>query len=207
MNLITFQVIIVVPLHVIYFIVSMRNQGDNLTFSVNRLNKKFFVGGIDNNFVAYLIDKKRESYEFDLLLTLSYIFFFVTIFIILITFCAIQIYLKCKHSKSIEIAEKISNKKYKQILTFKNIFFCFLMFSICFGISFKVNVTGPRRTSDVPPTLILNNLICNCLIIYYVVFRREVSQYLWRKLLNNQLVFSLRFPRKRNLNSINPIQT
>ena len=155
--------------------------------------------------MAYLTKKERKSHELDLLLALTWVAFSITILIIILTYCGIQIYLKFKHSKTIKIAEKFSNKSYMQILSFKKIIFGFLMLSICVGISFKVNLTGPRTNSDVPPTLIMNNIIFNGLIIYYVVFRKEVSEFIWRKIKNNRFVFLISFPRKKNLNKITPI--
>jgi hypothetical protein len=80
------------------------------------------------------------------------------------------------------------------------------MLSICVGVSLKVNITGSRTNSNVPPTLIMNNMICNCHIIYYVVFRREVIDFIWRKIKNNNFVFLISFPRKKNLNKITPIE-
>ena len=156
--------------------------------------------------MAYLTDKERDSHRCDLLLVLSWIAFSITIIVIIITYCGIQIYLKFKHSKAIKIAEKFSNKSYMQILGFKKIIFGFLMLSICIGVSLKVNISGSRTNSNVPPTLIMNNMICNCLIIYYVVFRREVIDFIWRKIKNNNFVFLISFPRKKNLNKITPIE-
>ena len=145
-------------------------------------NESFSDSQISSNIVSYLSNQSKDGEE-NIFRMICYSIISVTVLNLIITYTFIKLYLKFKHSKSIDIAEKINLDKKENFVSFKRLMLGFLTLSIGGIFNFCVYKTDFYKNNEViPPGTLVLNFLTVFFSLCFVLKRKKVLEFVVRKM-------------------------
>ena len=132
--------------------------------------------------VSYLSESAVNDQN-DFCRSTFYIIIIISILNLSISYVVIHVYLKLKHSKSIEIAEKSLNVN-GSIFSFKSLNMIFFVIGGMGVFSFLNNLESfkSKQSSKIPPNIILINFFSVLFPLIFVVRKQDVMAFVKRKI-------------------------
>ena len=151
----------------------------------NKCLSSLFPNLVDNNFVSYLTQTERTSLERDFQSIFVYISILLTLLVLVFTYITINLYLRLKHSKSIETAERTRQGFKDNIVSLKTMIFLVLLGSTTalYHVYNNSQVPVDHRNS-VPLGTIYFLLLGVLLHLTVLLTRRDLKAYLGRLVLS-----------------------
>ena len=138
---------------------------------------------INSNLVAYLSSYKKDGEKLHLHLYVIYCLLILTALNISVTYVCIHIYLKMKHTKAINIAEKTQWAMKVTLISLRHLacgFYCFLFIGVYnFGVYYQ---NSYQNIQSVPPGSILVNFVCVWISLQFALTKKEIIDFLKRRL-------------------------
>ena len=136
---------------------------------------------IGSNFVAYLTNNTKNDEGMRHRYAIYFLLILTTLNIS-VTFIWIHIYLKIKHSKAINIAERTQWSMKVTLISLRHlagVFYCVLMIGV---VNFCVYHTNSYQDlNSVPPVNILVNVVCVLTSLHFVFNKKEIMDFLKRR--------------------------
>ena len=136
---------------------------------------------INSNFVAYLTSNKKEG---ELLrIYVIYCLLILTALNISVTYICIHVYLKMKHSKAINIAEKTQWTMKVSLISLRHLacgFYCCLIVGVYNFCVIQRN--SYQNLQSVPPGSILVNFVSVLISVHFILTKKEITDFLKRRL-------------------------
>ena len=102
-----------------------------------------------------------------------------------VTYICIHIYLKMKHTKAINIAEKTQWAMKVTLISLRHLacgFYCFLIVGVYNFCVYYQN--SYQNLQSVPPGSILVNFVCVWISLQFILTKKEIMDFLKRRLAN-----------------------
>ena len=150
--------------------------------------------------VSYLSNQNKDS-EDSRFRTIGYAIIFITIINLIITYTFIQLYLKFKHSKAIDIAEKMNLHKHKSMVSFKRLMIGFFVLSIAGLLNFGVYETNfYKNKKTIPPGFLGLNFLTVFFSLCFILKKKRVMEFIGRRwaVVVDQFTFKSSFGNQRN---------
>ena len=136
---------------------------------------------VNSNFVAYLTNTKKEGELVQLYVI--YVLLMLTALNISVTYICIHVYLKMKHSKAIDIAEKTQGTMKVSLISLRHLaagFHCCLIVGVYNFCIIKRNAY--QNLQSVPPGSIVVNFMTVLISMHFISTKREITNFLKRRL-------------------------
>lgn len=134
---------------------------------------------ISNNMVSYLTGNEKNQ-DYDFYGTVFYVLTAITVINLILTYLAINIYLKTKLSQQIMIAERSNLSVQENFISFKKL----LIVSFIAGLVSCVHYYQSTSRSDSIPLLNVATCILATLFpLVFVCLKKEVRSFLLRRLM------------------------
>ena len=135
----------------------------------------------NTNFVAYLTSNKNDGEIVQLYVI--YCLLILTALNISVTYICIHMYLKMKHTKAINIAEKTQWTMKVTLISLRHLacgFYCFLgcgVYNFC-----VVQQNAYQNLQSVPSGSILVNFVCVWISMHFILTKKEIIDFLKRRI-------------------------
>ena len=138
---------------------------------------------ISNNMVSYLANREKLTKD-NTIPTISFIFTCTTILNFVVTYLFIYFYLRFKHKKCINIAEKMNFSTTKNFVSFRIFIIGFVGFlCTCGFLNFWVHHTDLyQNINSVPPAMLLLNIFTVLFSLIFILKKRKFMSFLKRRL-------------------------
>ena len=150
-------------------------------FNIHLIDYFIFPDESYNNMVSFLSNQEKSG-EHDVFRSTINIVTIVTIINLVVSYIAIRIYLKFKHSKSINIAERANFNVNESFISFPKLIFAFLVLAGSGYFVFEVNARNAFvDINNVPPGNLLINFTTLFTAWMFVATKDSVLAFIKRR--------------------------
>ena len=147
-----------------------------------------YLEAITSNLISFMTNRELNNRN-DIIRISSYILGLITIVNVITTFIFIHTYLKFKHSRSIEIAERANLNKSDTLISFKKL----VAIAVCSGLLVFSNYQIHHSdfvwdNSKIPPLCYVVNFITLIVSLLFLFSKQDIVKYLKRRISNWSLL-------------------